>query len=65
MKKLNVRTERRSVLAIALFVFAVFFVALQQQAKAQYQPPDSCLDLVYPVEDSVHSNYDSVMIDTC
>ena len=49
----------------ALFVFSIFFVGLPQGAKAQYYPPDSCLNLVYPVEDSVHANYDSVKFDTC
>ncbi|MBI5326436.1 MAG: T9SS type A sorting domain-containing protein [Ignavibacteriae bacterium] len=65
MKKKNVRTEHSSVL-IALFVFAVLFVCLPTQTKAQYQPPDSCLKLLDdPYEELHFQNPDSVKVDSC
>ena len=65
MKKLNVGTEHCSVLVCALFVFAVLFVCMPPQAKAQYQPPDSCLKLPIGSDEYPIGNPDSVRVDSC
>ncbi len=70
MKKLNVGTEHSSILIACLFIFAVLFVCLPPQAKAQYQPPDSCIKMIWPNDYDVLTNTgsynpDSVKADSC